>query len=123
MTPASKANFDEYRCQRAAEVWYNEESQYNYLNPNPGRANGHFTQMVWKASKELGCAKGHSLRGKTISIYVVCHYSPAGNYIGEFKQNVMTRKGNTTLYARQNRRYTMTPISVNKVNSIFGYNG
>ena len=122
-TPGSKEDFDSFLCKWPSEVWYNEESQYNYNAPNPNRANGHFTQMVWKASTQLGCAKGYSLRDKRIAIYVVCHYTPPGNYIGEFKENVLTRKGNPTLYSRHNRRYTMTPISVDRINAVFGYRG
>jgi hypothetical protein len=42
---------------------------------------GHYTQMVWSTTREIGCAvaKRRDIRG-----YVaVCRYSPAGNTIGE----------------------------------------
>lgn len=42
---------------------------------------GHYTQMVWGATREIGCAvaKRKDIRGYV----VVCRYSPAGNIIGE----------------------------------------
>ena len=46
---------------------------------------GHFTQIVWKSSEEIGVAKAKSPTGK---IYVVANYSPAGNIIGQFAENV-----------------------------------
>jgi hypothetical protein len=42
---------------------------------------GHYTQMVWRATREIGCAVA---KRKDIPGYVVvCRYSPAGNTIGE----------------------------------------
>ena len=46
---------------------------------------GHFTQVVWKNSKNLGIAKARSSSGKII---VVANYEPAGNFIGQYVQNV-----------------------------------
>ena len=46
---------------------------------------GHFTQVIWKASKNLGIAKARSSSGKII---VVANYEPAGNFIGQYVQNV-----------------------------------
>ncbi len=46
--------------------------------------------MVWKGSLTLGCAYascGASFRIPN-GVFVVCRYSPAGNYDGEFGQNV-----------------------------------
>jgi pathogenesis-related protein 1 len=42
---------------------------------------GHYTQMVWNTTREIGCAvaKRKDIRGYV----VVCRYSPAGNTIGE----------------------------------------
>lgn len=79
----------------AADSWYNEISQYNFAAGQYSDSTGHFTQMVWKGSKKLGCAiqectasqMGLGSQGK--AQYVVCNYDPPGNVIGNFLQNVL----------------------------------
>jgi len=49
---------------------------------------GHYTQMVWKNTKEVGCAtaiaKGKASNGDPAqAVYLVCRYSPQGNYYGQ----------------------------------------
>jgi hypothetical protein len=46
---------------------------------------GHFTQVVWNSSTKLGMGLALS-SGK---LYCVGQYSPAGNYEGQYKQNVL----------------------------------
>ncbi|XP_041119833.1 uncharacterized protein LOC121323107 isoform X2 [Polyodon spathula] len=72
---------------KAVESWYSEIKDYNFRNPGFGSNTGHFTQVVWKSSKELGVGKATD--GKTM--YVVGHYSPAGNITnpGYFQSNVL----------------------------------
>ena len=41
---------------------------------------GHYTQIIWNLTTEVGCAKAIAKSGR---IYWVCEYSPAGNYINE----------------------------------------
>jgi uncharacterized protein YkwD len=40
---------------------------------------GHYTQIVWRATEEMGCAEASS----PTEDYVVCRYLPAGNIAGE----------------------------------------
>jgi len=40
---------------------------------------GHFTQIVWRATTEVGCAEATSAQEDIL----VCRYADAGNYIGE----------------------------------------
>lgn len=40
---------------------------------------GHYTQMVWRATTQVGCAQASSVREDIL----VCRYAEAGNYIGE----------------------------------------
>ena len=47
---------------------------------------GHFTQVVWKKTQSLGIAKAKS--PKSGKIIVVANYEPAGNWIGQYKDNV-----------------------------------
>ncbi|KAG0280831.1 hypothetical protein BGZ95_008503 [Linnemannia exigua] len=72
------------------DAWYNEVSKYNYNNPGFSMATGHFTQVVWKATKSVGCAKKFC-PGSNWTIYI-CNYDPPGNYQGRFPQNVSPAK-------------------------------
>jgi hypothetical protein len=40
---------------------------------------GHYTQMIWRATHEVGCARAASAAEDIL----VCRYSEAGNYLGE----------------------------------------
>ena len=56
--------------------WYREISQYNFNAPAYSNAVGHFTQLIWRNSKQLGC--GMSVCNG--ANYWVCRYSPTGNW-------------------------------------------
>ena len=72
-------------AEQAVSHWYNEIKKYNYKRPGFSGATGHFTQVVWKGSTSLGCGAAKS---KDKSYFIVCRYSPAGNVLGQFPQNV-----------------------------------
>ncbi|KAF4591419.1 SCP-like extracellular protein [Ophiocordyceps camponoti-floridani] len=38
-------------------AWGNEAVQYDYGHPGYSPATGHFTQLVWKATTDVGCAR------------------------------------------------------------------
>lgn len=64
----------------AVQAWYAEEKHYSYTQPGFSYRTGHFTQLVWRGSKKVGC--GYVIcNGKhgTPGHYLVCEYSPAGN--------------------------------------------
>jgi uncharacterized protein YkwD len=79
----------------AVKAWYAEIKDYNYNNPGFSSATGHFTQVVWKASRQLGCAVQDcaNIQGFTAGTMVVCQYKPPGNVIGQFPQNVQRPSG------------------------------
>ncbi|KAG8776292.1 hypothetical protein FRC12_001001 [Ceratobasidium sp. 428] len=70
--------------------WWNAERS-DYKGPDDY---SHWTQVVWKSTTKLGCFTATCAPGKIFdasygsSSYLVCHYSPAGNVIGQFPQNV-----------------------------------
>ncbi|KAI0257509.1 PR-1-like protein [Lactifluus subvellereus] len=72
----------------AIKMWTDESRGYNASNPEFS----HFTQVVWKATTQLGCAVQacaslDGLQGNPGNFYV-CEYNPPGNVDGEFAQNV-----------------------------------
>uniref|UniRef100_A0A8C6P088 SCP domain-containing protein n=1 Tax=Nothobranchius furzeri TaxID=105023 RepID=A0A8C6P088_NOTFU len=73
------------------DSWYSEIKDYDFSSPRFQRGTGHFTQVVWKETTELGVGVA-SRNGMT---FVVGQYRPAGNINnhGYFDKNV-SRKGN-----------------------------
>ena len=55
----------------ASESWYEEVSLYDFNNPGYVSGAGHFTQLVWKSSKKIGC--GASCNNNN-NCYVTCNY-------------------------------------------------
>jgi len=44
---------------------------------------GHYTQVVWSGSTELGCGVGTCDSGGTTMEFWVCNYAPPGNVVGQ----------------------------------------
>lgn len=67
---------------RVVKDWADEKPFYNYSNNTcqPGEQCGHYTQIVWKETTEVGCAYQQC---SDLSQLWVCNYNPPGNYIGE----------------------------------------
>ena len=55
--------------------WYREKKYYNLDRNTCGKVCGHYTQVVWASSRQVGCA----VHRCTSHSHVVCNYSPAGN--------------------------------------------
>lgn len=76
-----------YGTTGAVDGWYDEISSYDYSNPGFSEATGHFTQVVWASTSQVGC--GIKSCGDVWGDYVICSYEAAGNVIGEFSENVL----------------------------------
>lgn len=66
----------------ASMSWYEEKSGYKGkpIGEDRGKMIGHYTQMVWRNTKEVGAGVAYCPGGE---IVVVASYHPAGNFIGE----------------------------------------
>ena len=65
-----------------------ERTKYSWANPGFSMATGHFTQVVWKATTDVGCGWARCVFGT----FLVCNYKGPGNYEGRFPENVLPRK-------------------------------
>lgn len=70
---------------KATEMWYEEIKDYDFNNPGFKSSTGHFTQVVWASSLELGVGKATASNGMQ---FVVARYYPAGNMLRRFPENV-----------------------------------
>ncbi|UJR20836.1 hypothetical protein I4U23_023947 [Adineta vaga] len=71
------------------ESWYNEAKKYDYHNRQLYQSEtGHFTQVVWKNSQEVGFAQ---VQGPSMN-FAVAMYHPAGNFLGKYEENVFPPK-------------------------------
>ncbi|XAR66674.1 hypothetical protein NMG60_11012980 [Bertholletia excelsa] len=66
----------------AVRVWADEEKYYSYPTNTcaEGQMCGHYTQIVWKTTRRIGCARVICDSG---DVFMTCNYDPVGNYIGE----------------------------------------
>ena len=65
--------------------WYQEVDDYNFKKPGFSMKTGHFTQLVWTTTTELGCGVTSCGEGEIW----VCRYNPPGNYRGQYRQHVL----------------------------------
>ncbi|KAJ0963365.1 hypothetical protein J5N97_028487 [Dioscorea zingiberensis] len=65
----------------AVNAWVAEKQYYDYDSNScaSGRVCGHYTQVVWRSSTNIGCARVVCNNG---GIFITCNYYPAGNVIG-----------------------------------------
>ncbi|KDP43810.1 hypothetical protein JCGZ_23018 [Jatropha curcas] len=66
----------------AVSAWASEEKYYSYETNScvEGEMCGHYTQIVWKSTRRIGCARVVCDDG---DVFMTCNYDPPGNYIGE----------------------------------------
>ena len=91
------------------DLFYNGEvgnfdGYYGEANPPMGNFDnwGHFSQIVWKASTQVGCATydcGSNLANFNApnGFFTVCNYQSAGNFGGEYADNIGASLGQSTI--------------------------
>lgn len=67
---------------KVVNSWAGEKADYDYVNNRcaPGKMCGHYTQIVWRNTNEVGCAV--AVCEDTQEQIWVCQYKPAGNWMG-----------------------------------------
>eukprot|EP01064_Diplonema_japonicum_P000290 TRINITY_DN1020_c0_g1_i7.p2 TRINITY_DN1020_c0_g1~~TRINITY_DN1020_c0_g1_i7.p2 ORF type:complete len:282 (+),score=61.71 TRINITY_DN1020_c0_g1_i7:42-887(+) len=93
------SELQDYDPVRGTGSWYcGEEGCWDYsASKSTGGTTGHFTQVVWKNSLEIGCALCHSKPGSGwTNIYFMCNYRIGGNYGGQYAANVGSLGSRTT---------------------------
>ncbi len=98
-------------AQAITDMWYNGEvwqfpaSDYGKSNPDMSNFEswGHFSQVVWVGSTEIGCAAQYCAPGTIYdsmgSWFSVCDYRSEGNMGGEYGKNVLPPLGQDTVKA------------------------
>jgi uncharacterized protein YkwD len=73
-------------AETAVAMWYGEIEDYDWSEPGFRSETGHFTQVVWLATRSLGCA---TARCGDLVVWV-CNYDPPGNWRGHYPSQVKT---------------------------------
>jgi pathogenesis-related protein 1 len=60
-------------------VWASEAAGYSYPANVCRGVCGHYTQLVWSETREVGCAVARD----AVTEVWVCNYDPPGNWVGE----------------------------------------
>ena len=76
----------DYTCGEMSQDWYDEIKDYDFKKGGQKGDGviGHFTQLVWKNTKEVGFGIGFN-GGFCVG---VANYFPGGNYNNEYLKNV-----------------------------------
>lgn len=83
-------------------MWYNGEINaympfFDKEGGAPLEQTGHFTQVVWKGTKQLGCATVPCSSGTAAPYFTVCNYLPRGNVGSQYLANVGKPLGKATV--------------------------
>ncbi|XP_071688950.1 pathogenesis-related protein PR-1 type-like [Rutidosis leptorrhynchoides] len=67
-----------FSAEHAVKLWVNQKLNYDYKANSCAmfKACGYYTQVVWKNSTKLGCARVKCLNGAR---FITCNYDPKGN--------------------------------------------
>jgi uncharacterized protein YkwD len=76
----AEASGQQLTPERVVSMWGSENQYYDHDSNScaSGKMCGHFTQVVWKGTREVGCGMARNA-GREVW---VCNYNPPGNVIG-----------------------------------------
>ncbi|MCW5198381.1 hypothetical protein VU07_00720 [Desulfobulbus sp. F4] len=74
--PNGRTEVQNVTPQKVVDDWGSESKDYDYASNRCSSICGHYTQLVWKETKEVGC--GMAVCGNNGQIWV-CNYYPKGN--------------------------------------------
>jgi pathogenesis-related protein 1 len=63
-------------------AWASEAAYYSYDTNTCTGVCGHYTQIVWRSTARVGCAK-QDCPSLAFRSTIVCNYAPGGNYVGQ----------------------------------------
>jgi len=72
----------------AVNLWAGEAGNYHYSSNSCSGVCGHYTQIVWRSTTQVGCGvrvctTGSPFNSGTTWTMVVCDYQPPGNFRGQ----------------------------------------
>lgn len=74
---------------QGTQLWVAERTSYDYAGNTcqSGAVCGHYTQVVWRNTSQLGCGRAVCTTGNPFGsgtwTLVVCRYDPRGNFVGQ----------------------------------------
>ncbi|KAH9407521.1 hypothetical protein TYRP_012342, partial [Tyrophagus putrescentiae] len=115
----------EVSAKTVVDAWYSESEFYGkFYGREPDLATfsswRYFTAMIWASSRELGvgCAtkllENDASNSQSRITYVVTNYSPRGNVVREFAENVRRPRVKTTTTSTTTTAYSTTYKSTSK---------
>ncbi|KAI9795881.1 MAG: hypothetical protein M1833_006607 [Piccolia ochrophora] len=102
-------------AEKVVRAWGDERDKYDFNNQGFSSGTGHFTQVVWQATQNLGCGRAFCEGKGTFGWYTVCEYSnERGNVSGQFDANVKPKGSKTSGSNPTVTQPSVTPSTVNK---------